>query len=243
MAIHIKKRAIVLLSGGLDSATCLKIALQDYYSPDITTLSISYGQKHAVEIHAARSIARRLNIDDHRELTLPSDLFKGANSALVDESVEVPDITYEETIKAKGTSPMYVPYRNGTFLSIAASLALQIGAERIYYGAHAEDARNFAYPDCTAEFNGAMANAIYAESGYAVRLITPLQWMTKKDVVRTAIELCVPIKLTYSCYKGGKKACGKCATCVSRIAAFKELRVMDPIDYEIDIDWGYTSGF
>ena len=122
-------------------------------------------------------------------------------------------------------------------LAAAAALALVEKADYIYYGAHAEDARGFAYPDCTPEFNGAMANAIYVGTYHKVRLITPLQWSSKKEVVELAQRLESPIHLTYSCYAGREKHCGKCPTCVSRVEAFKLAGLKDPVEYEIMIDW------
>ncbi|MCA1799899.1 MAG: 7-cyano-7-deazaguanine synthase, partial [Actinobacteria bacterium] len=134
-------------------------------------------------------------------------------------------------------SPTYVPFRNGNLLSAAAAIALGVGASRIYYGAHSEDARNWAYPDCTPEFNGAMANAIYVGTYHKVRLITPLQNLNKRGVIDLAAHIDAPLELTWSCYQGGEIACGECPTCTGRIKAFMAEGFIDPVPYAIDIDW------
>jgi 7-cyano-7-deazaguanine synthase len=127
-----------------------------------------------------------------------------------------------------------VPYRNGTFLSHAASLALEIEADMIYAGMHAEDAHNWAYPDCTPEFIGAMQNAIYIGTYYKVRLVAPFTYKSKADIVELGIKLGAPLHLTWSCYEGGAVACGICPTCIGRLEAFRSLGQTDPIEYEFD---------
>lgn len=229
------EQALVLLSGGLDSACCLAQAVEALGAENVITLSLLYGQKHSREIEAARAIAAYYGCR-HQVVTLP-DLFSGYGSTLVDADKEHPELTYQEISESFGVSPTYVPFRNGNLLSAAAALALVAGASYIYYGAHSEDARGFAYPDCTPEFNGAMANAIYVGTYHKVRLVTPLQWLLKKDIVKLAYSLNTPVHLTYSCYAGRAKQCGKCPTCVSRIEAFKQNRRPDPVEYEIEIEW------
>ena len=134
-------------------------------------------------------------------------------------------------IKEKGISETYVPFRNGTLLSFATAIALSNDCSYVYYGAHAEDSRNWAYPDCTPEFNGALAAAIWVGSNHRVRLVTPFQWMSKGEVVKKAAELNAPIQESYSCYKGGDRHCGVCPTCVERRAAFDWAGVVDLTDY------------
>lgn len=228
-------KALVLLSGGLDSTTCLAMAVDALGAEQVTTLSLLYGQKHDREVKAAQNIAVYYGCK-YNIFELPN-LFAGYGSTLIDPGKEQPQLTYQEICDSFGVSPTYVPFRNGNLLSAAAALALVEGAEYLYYGAHAEDARGFAYPDCTPEFNGAMANAIYVGTYHKVRLLTPLQWLTKPDVVKEALRLKAPIHLTYSCYAGREKQCGKCPTCISRIAAFKQAGAKDPVEYEITIDW------
>jgi 7-cyano-7-deazaguanine synthase len=143
----------------------------------------------------------------------------------------MPHLTYKEIAEGEGVSPTYVPFRNGNLLSTAASLALVEGAGAIYFGAHAEDARGWAYPDCTPEFIGSMASAIYIGSYHRVRLVTPVEWMMKHDIVAVATQIGAPLHLTLSCYEGLRPACGKCPTCVERLAAFETNGLTDPIEY------------
>ncbi len=231
-------RAMVLLSGGIDSTVCAALAAEMMGNNNVIAISIQYGQKHDREVVAAHRIAKALRLYDCVTIPLDPTIFDRSGCALVDKDIEVPETTYEEVNAAQGPSPMYVPFRNGIFLSIAAADALQRGAKYVFYGAHSEDARNFAYPDCTPEFNGAMMNAISFGTYGAVRLITPLQWMSKAEIVAEGFRLNIPFRLTYSCYSGRPLHCGKCATCVSRIQAFKSNREVDPVEYEIDIKWG-----
>jgi 7-cyano-7-deazaguanine synthase len=216
-------KAIVLLSGGLDSSTCATIAQKEQGKENVLALSFDYGQRHRVELEAAKAVSDYLGIK-HYIQSIPKDIF--GNSALTGVK-EIPQKSYEELT---GVSPVYVPFRNGIFLSIATAIALKEGAEYIYFGPHATDARNFAYPDCTFEFSGAMANAIYMGTYHKVRLVTPLQWLTKTEVVKLGLLLNTPFHLTHSCYKG-KPACGKCPTCLERLKAFKQAGVKDPIEY------------
>ena len=231
-------KAIVLLSGGLDSTTVATMAVKEFSAENVVAATLFYGQKHSVELDAAKAVVEYLGIKKHYIRSLPEDIFRGFGSTLVDADKPNPEVTYEELMKQAGPSPTYVPFRNGNLLAVAAALALVEGCDLLFYGAHAEDARNFAYPDCTFEFNGAMANAIYVGTYYKVRMVVPLQWMTKTEVVKKAIEVGAPIHLTHSCYNGTRPACGKCPTCISRIEAFKAAGYRDPIPYATKVDWG-----
>ena len=221
-------RAVVLLSGGLDSSTCAAIAAKEYGPSEVVAVTLYYGQKHAIELRAACNVAKELRLKDHIQLRLP-DIFTG--SALTDTDKEIPTASYLESLQV-GAVPTYVPNRNMNFLAVATTLAMTMGADALYCGVHSEDAYNWAYSDTSPEFTGAMAAAIYISSYHKVRLVTPLQWMMKKDVVATAHALQVPVHLTYSCYRGGEVACGTCATCQSRLQAFKANGLIDPITYE-----------
>lgn len=226
-------KAIVLLSGGLDSTTCATLAYYKYGADEVKAISFMYGQTHSNELYAAEKVASYLGIDYERIVT-GDNFFGGYGSSIIDsDKAGMPEASYEELQEMHGVSPTYVPYRNGTFLSVAAIRALQHDAEVIYFGAHSEDAHHWAYPDCTPEFIGAMANAIYIGSYHKVRLITPLQWMNKADVVALALKIGAPIGLTLSCYRGEDPACGTCPTCISRLHAFKVNDVRDPIDYRL----------
>ncbi|MDR3288192.1 MAG: 7-cyano-7-deazaguanine synthase QueC [Peptococcaceae bacterium] len=225
------RKALVLLSGGLDSTVCAVLACREFGAENVLALTLYYGQKHAREIEAARLVANELGIGEQLTEQLP-EIFKGGGSTLIDPDRPNPRLTYEELSRTEGISPTYVPFRNANFLSVATALALVKGADTIFFGAHAGDARNWAYPDCTPEFNGAMANAIYVGSYMKVRLATPLQWLTKKEVVALGVKLGAPFALTWSCYDGGEKACGECSTCVERLRAFAGNELEDPLEYE-----------
>lgn len=222
-------KAVVLLSGGLDSTVTLAQAVKNHHG-DVGAISFTYGQKHvAPELAAAVRIAEMYSVH-HKIISLDASLFTGAGSALMGET-KMPELSYEQLRNAEGPSPTYVPFRNANLISQAVAFALSRGAEFVYYGAHAEDARNFAYPDCTPEFNGALAAAIYIGTYHKVRLVTPLQNFSKAGVVSLGVHLRVPLHLTWSCYNGGDIQCGKCPTCIGRKEAFKSAGYNDSTVY------------
>ena len=227
--------ALVLLSGGLDSTVALAEAYA-MHKGSVGAVSFKYGQTHTTELSAALAVCDYYGIWN-RTIELP-DVFSGTGSVIIAQNEEdMPQASYEELSDEYGVSPTYVPYRNGNFLSLATSLALVERADEVWAGMHSEDAHNWAYPDCTPEFLGAMAGAIYIGSYHQVRLITPHMWRTKADVVQRGLDLKAPLELTWSCYEGRNQACGVCPTCIARIQAFAKLNEEDPISYEIDIDW------
>lgn len=232
------EHALVVLSGGLDSTTCLALAVREHEAGNTHAVSFEYGQRHSVELDCARDIARAYGVtwsaisvghvfDGPRQ----SALFTGG-------SMEMPEMTYEEISSSHGVSPTYVPYRNGMMLSIAAANGLSHLHDDdtllIYAGMHAEDARGWAYPDCTPEFVGAMANAIYVGTYHRARLVAPLQYKSKAEVVALGASLQVPFIMTHSCYVGARPACGVCPTCVGRLEAFKINGLTDPLPYRKD---------
>lgn len=224
------KNALVLTSGGVDSTTALALAIDKYGKDHVLALSISYGQKHSKEIEAAKAVARHYGVE---QLFLDLGLiFQYSNCSLLQQSTEdIPEESYAEQIeKTGGETPVstYVPFRNGLFLSAAASIALSRDCEVIYYGAHADDAAGFAYPDCSPVFNNAMNTAIYEGSGHQLRIEAPFVNKNKSDIVALGLRLNVPYELTWSCYEGGNKPCGKCGTCIDRTAAFAANGVTDP---------------
>lgn len=227
----------VLHSGGLDSTACLLKAVKEAGTSKVQAVGFRYGQKHSYELAVAHSIAQKLGVSSIL-IDLPESLFASTTSSLINKDVALPSSTYEELKNTKGQSPTYVPFRNGIFLSLVAAVALQSGKENtIFYGAHSEDARNWAYPDCTPEFNGAMASAIYVGTYHQVRLVTPLQFMTKADVVEEYIKYGhLPLAYqTWSCYRGPSEAglhCGICPTCRARKEAFKQAGVADLTCYD-----------
>lgn len=224
------KNALVLTSGGVDSTTALALAIEKYGKDHVLALSISYGQKHSKEIEAAKAVAQHYGVE---QLFLDLGLiFQYSNCSLLQQSTEeIPEESYAEQIeKTGGETPVstYVPFRNGLFLSAAASIALSRDCEVIYYGAHADDAAGFAYPDCSPVFNNAMNTAIYEGSGHQLRIEAPFVNKNKSDIVAIGLKLGVPYELTWSCYEGGDKPCGKCGTCIDRAAAFAANGVADP---------------
>ena len=223
-------KALVLFSGGVDSTTALGMAVNKYGRDNVIALSVSYGQKHDREIRAAVDIAKHYGVE-HLFLDL-SKIFQYSNCSLLQQSTEaVPEESYAAQIeKTHGEKPVstYVPFRNGLFLSSAASIALSKECEVIYYGAHADDSAGFAYPDCSEAFNNAMNEAIWEGSGHQLRIEAPFVNMPKSEVVRIGLELGVPYELTWSCYEGGDVPCGKCGTCIDRAEAFAANGVADP---------------
>ena len=224
-------KALVLLSGGVDSSTCLALAKEKYGG--VVALALYYGQKHSKELAAAEAVAAH-----YKAPLLKLDLtpvFAFSNCSLLKQSAEeIPLKSYAEQLKTQHGEPVttYVPFRNGVFLSVAASIALAQGCSVIYYGAHADDAAGSAYPDCSDDFNNKMNEGIYLGSGRKVQLVAPFVKMTKKDIVALGLALGVPYELTWSCYCGGEKPCGKCGTCIDRKAAFAANGAADPLEYE-----------
>lgn len=224
-------KILVLSSGGVDSTTCLAMAVAEVGAENVLALSVYYGQKHDKEIQAAKKVAEYYGVE-RMELDL-SVIFAGSNCSLLKQSTEdIPLESYAQQIEeTHGEKPVstYVPFRNGLFLSSAASIALSHGCSKIMYGAHADDAAGAAYPDCSLDFVNAMNQAIYLGSGNQLTIEAPFVSLTKADVVKKGLELGVPYELTWSCYEGGEKPCGKCGTCIDRQKAFEKNGVVDPL--------------
>ena len=207
-------KALVLFSGGVDSTTCLAMAIDKYGKDNVIALSVSYGQKHIKEIEASNKIAEYYGVE-HLKLDL-SEMFKFSNCSLLSQSTEeVPHETYAEQLSKTDGKPVstYVPFRNGLFLSSASAIALSKECDVIYYGAHADDSAGNAYPDCSSAFNNAMSTAIYEGSGHQLQIVAPFVNLTKKDVVAIGVKLNVPYQLTWSCYEGKDEPCKVCGTC------------------------------
>ena len=224
-------KAMVLASGGLDSTTALALAVDKHGKDNVIALTISYGQKHDKEIQSAIKVAEYYGVE-HLFLDLTQIFQYSACSLLKHSDEAIPEKSYAEQIEeTKGDTPVstYVPFRNGLFLSSAASIAISKECNVIYYGAHSDDAAGFAYPDCSQDFVDYMNKAIYEGSGHQLKLEAPFATFTKKDIVRMGIELKVPYELTWSCYEGNDKPCGKCGTCIDRQAAFEANGIIDPV--------------
>lgn len=223
-------KVLVLLSGGVDSSTCLAMAVEKYGKENVIALVASYGQKHTKEIESARKIGNYYGVEII-EINL-GKIFSYSNCSLLSHSnTEIPYGTYKEQLnKVKGeTISTYVPFRNGLFLSTAASIALSKNCEIIYYGAHSDDSAGNAYPDCSEEFNRAMNEAIYLGSGKKVKIEAPFVSLHKKDIIKKGLELKLPYEFTWSCYEGNEYSCGKCGTCRDREKTFEENGVIDPL--------------
>lgn len=222
-------KALVLSSGGVDSTTCLGMAVDLYGKENVVALSVSYGQKHKKELEAAEAVAKYYGVE-HLSLDL-AKIFTYSDCSLLSHSgQEIPHESYAEQLKKTEGTPVstYVPFRNGLFLASAASIALSKGCEVIYYGSHADDAAGNAYPDCSEAFNQAMNRAIYEGSGKQLRIEAPFVTWTKSQVVKKGLELKVPYELTWSCYEGNDQPCGVCGTCIDRAEAFRLNGVEDP---------------
>jgi 7-cyano-7-deazaguanine synthase len=219
------KKAIVSLSGGLDSTTCLAWAINKGYQ--CYGVTFDYGQRHIKEIKAAKSVANFYGISVV-EIKLNFPWLKV--SSLVDKNKKIPDIKYEEIISGNIPST-YVPARNLVFTSICASYADSVNADFIVLGPNAIDYSG--YPDCRPNFYKVLNDALNlgtkkGNSKDKIKILTPIINLSKKDIVKLAFKLKAPVHLTWSCYKGGKKPCGVCDSCKLRAHGFKEAGFKDP---------------
>ena len=234
-------KALVLNSGGCDSSTAVSIAVDKFGSDNVSTVSVFYGQRHSKELKCAQAVAYYYHLK-HYELDL-SQIMKYSDCSLLTNSDNVPpEMSYADQIAQNGEGKVstYVPFRNGLMLSAVAALAMSIYENDnvdIYLGAHADDAAGEAYADCSQAFTDAMNKAISIGTYDQCHVVAPFVNLTKAQVVEWGLKLKTPYELTWSCYNGREKACGKCGTCIDRINAFKLNGVKDPIDYEIDVDW------
>ena len=224
------KRAVVLLSGGIDSTTTLAIARAEGY--EVYALSFEYGQRHQIETQAAQRVARSLGAKEHRIAKTDLRVFGG--SALTDD-VDVPKQRSETEI-ADGIPITYVPARNTIFLAYALAWAEVISANDIFIGVNAIDYSG--YPDCRAEFIEAFESlaSLATKAGVENRrfhIHTPLIKFSKAEIIRKAVELGVDLSLTHSCYDPSPKgfACGECDSCLLRLKGFREAELKDPIPY------------
>jgi 7-cyano-7-deazaguanine synthase len=228
-------KVFTLLSGGVDSTTTLAIARSDFPTAEHEAVTIDYGQRHKKEAEFATEQAECFGAT-HRIIPV-GNLLTGM---LTDANAAIPEKSYAEL--PEGISPTYVSFRNGFMLSLLAARAqswvmqeqekwAQDTYATIYVGIHADDGVNWAYPDCTPEFYGPMASAIYIGTYHKVRVRAPLLFDTKVEVVRKGSELGVDFARTWSCYKGEEVHCGVCPTCRSRKEAFELNGLADPTTY------------
>ena len=219
------KKAVVILSGGMDSTTAAFIAKSEGY--EIIPVHFNYSQRtEKRELKAFNDICDYLELENRYVIDIPFFKQIGA-SALVDENIEVP----VDGVKP-GIPVTYVPFRNGIFLSIAAAVAEKEGAEAIYIGVVEEDSSG--YPDCREEFIQNIQVAINSgtKPETEIEIKTPLVHLKKEDIVKTAVKYDVPLHLTWSCYKNENKACGVCDSCRLRLKGFEKAGIEDKIPYE-----------
>jgi 7-cyano-7-deazaguanine synthase len=225
------KEVVVLLSGGLDSSTVLAMATESGLGA--VALTFDYGQRHSRELESARRIAKHFGAKEH--IVIPLDLGRYLRSSLTSRSMEVPKGRTEEEMSS-AVPDTYVPSRNIIFLAVASSIAESRGSEAVFIAANSVDFSG--YPDCTPEFIKAFQKVLdvgtkSGREGYGVQVKAPLLDMSKSQIVREAVRLKVPLELTWSCYEGGTKACGRCDSCLLRLKGFSEAGLEDPIEYEV----------
>jgi 7-cyano-7-deazaguanine synthase len=223
------RRAVVLLSGGLDSAVAATIAKCERY--DIYAITFDYGQRHKKEIEAAKGIASALRAKEHKIIPVPLSEFGG--SALTDPRMAVPKGRTMAEI-GTGIPTTYVPARNTVFISLGLAYAESVGANAVFIGAHALDYSG--YPDCRPEYFEAWNELTKLATktgvdGKPIKIHAPLVGWTKTKIVETGLDLQAPFGKSWSCYEGGETACGTCDSCQLRLRAFAEAGSKDPIPY------------
>jgi 7-cyano-7-deazaguanine synthase len=224
-----RPRAVICLSGGMDSCVCAALAAREY---ETYAIHFSYGQRtEARELRSAQEMARLLGL---RELlTLKIDLFRRiGGSALTDSSIKVPEAAADEATIGSEIPVTYVPFRNAHFLSAAVSWAEVLGAETVSIGAVEQDSSG--YPDCRPAYYDAFNQLIkMGTKDGNIRVQTPLIKMRKSEIVRMGVELGAPFHVSWSCYSAETEACGVCESCVLRLRAFREAGAVDPIPYAV----------
>jgi len=223
-----RPRAVLCLSGGMDSCVCAALAARDY---DVFAVHFSYGQRtEARELRSAQEVARIVGVKELLHLKI--DLFRRiGGSALTDTTIAVPVAGDEATI-GNEVPVTYVPFRNAHFLSAAVSWAEVLGAETVFIGAVEQDSSG--YPDCRPAYYDAFNQLIsMGTKDGQIRVATPLIQMRKSEIARLGVELGAPFHVSWSCYSGETEACGVCESCVLRLRAFREAGAADPIPYAV----------
>ncbi|MCQ2056181.1 MAG: 7-cyano-7-deazaguanine synthase QueC [archaeon] len=220
-------KSVVLLSGGLDSTVTLACAANSGH--ECTALSFSYGQKHTKELASASNVAKYFGVK-HIVVNIDLSMFR---SALTKSDIMVP--TNRDELIGSDIPITYVPARNIIMMSVAAGLCESIGADRIYIGVNNVDYSG--YPDCRTEFIEQFQKMLAVGTkagveGHQIKIETPIMKLSKADIVRLGKKLGAPLHLTWSCYKGQEKACGKCDSCQLRLRGFQEAGYKDEIEYE-----------
>ncbi len=229
-------KILVNNSGGIDSTTALAKAINEHGKDNVSSITFYYGQKHKKEIKCAKKIAKYYGIKNF--LIDISNILKEAKCSLMKNSkIEILKMSYADQIKkfGKGKVETYVPFRNGLILSSCAALAQSLWPDsscEIWYGAHADDAAGNAYADCSLKFVNEINKAINTGTYKLVKVVAPFVEMNKAQIVELGLKLEVPYELTWSCYEGGKRPCGRCGTCRDRLKAFELNLTIDPIKYK-----------
>ena len=220
--------AALLLSGGMDSATCLWWMAAERLRP-VCTVSFDYGQRHAVELQFAERLSQRAGVGYHK--VLPMDLRSVGGGPLVDRSLDMPLARDRQQVKT------VVPLRNMLMVTLAAAYAETLSVDELYIAPVRDDYDS--YRDCRREFYDSLERSLSLGStaGRAIKLHTPFVDKWKTEVIEIGLCLGVPYELTHTCYEGRRPACGICDACVERIAAFKANQSQDPLEYEIDMTW------
>ncbi|OHW62308.1 7-cyano-7-deazaguanine synthase [Andreesenia angusta] len=218
------KKAVILLSGGLDSTTCMAVAKAEGY--ELYPISFDYGQKHDRELALASKIAEHYSAAEHRVIKMQNI----GGSALTDSDIEVPEYSEDG-----GVPVTYVPARNLLFLSYALGYAEVVGADAIFIGVSSVDYSG--YPDCRPEFIDAFRKMVEVGTvagleGNPIEIVTPLIDLSKAETVKLGVKLGAPYEYTTSCYNGEEEACGVCDSCVLRLRGFQEAGIEDPIAYK-----------
>jgi 7-cyano-7-deazaguanine synthase len=231
-------KAVVLLSGGMDSCVCAGIAREKHGAGNVALLHAGYGQRtQERERRAFEAIADFYGANAGQRLVVQLDHFRAiGGSALTDTKIAVPENELGAAGAHGSTIPVtYVPFRNAHFLSVAVSWAEAIGAEAVYIGAVAEDSSG--YPDCRAEYYKVFQELVRVGTRPETRIeiVTPVIAMKKSEIIRRGLELGAPLQLTWSCYQGEERACGACDSCLLRLKAFEEAGVADPIPYRMTV--------
>ena len=231
--------SLVMLSGGLDSTVTSCFAREEVENGELHAISFQYGQRHAVrELEQASIIAKELKVKSHQFVRIPfnENFFNGATSLVVGDKGEFDVPTPPREGTGSGIPSSWVPQRNMLFLTYAFGYADTIDADMVYAGFNAVDYSG--YPDCRPEFVTAAKSALnlarkrFVEDGHQIKIVCPIIALSKSDIIRQGLRLEAPLAKTYSCYYGGEKACGVCDSCRIRLAAFKEVGITDPCEYD-----------
>jgi len=219
-----KPKAVLIYSGGMDSYTVLHFVLQKGY--EVYPLSFNYGQRHDKELVVASYVCKTLNLTHQVvDITNINHLLQG--SSLTDCDLDIPTGEY----RLDNMKSTVVPNRNMIFLSLAVGYAVSIGASQVFYGAHAGD--HSIYPDCRPEFVTAM-NDVCAIANYEpVAVVSPFLHLSKSEILRVGLSMQLDYVHSWTCYNGREKACGRCGSCLERLAAFASQNMIDPLDYEV----------